>query len=139
MTPAQIAAVQRTFTLVLPIKEQAAELFYGRLFTLDPALKPLFKNDMAEQGRKLMAALSTIVVGLNDLPRIVPVAQSLGRRHVGYGVKDGHYDTVGSALLWTLEQGLNKEFTPEVREAWMAAYTTLASVMKAAAKDHTAA
>lgn len=135
MTPAQIAHVQRTFSLVAPIKEKAAELFYNRLFTLDPSLKPLFKGNITEQGRKLMAALATVVMGLTDLPKIVPIAQDMARRHVGYGVKDSHYDTVGSALLWTLEQGLGKEFTPDVREAWTAAYTTLASVMKAAAKD----
>jgi hemoglobin-like flavoprotein len=135
MTPTQIAHVQRTFSLVVPIKEKAAELFYNRLFTLDPSLKPLFKGDITEQGRKLMAAIATVVTGLTDLPKIVPIAQDMGRRHVGYGVKDAHYDTVAAALLWTLEQGLGKEFTPEVREAWTQAYTTLAGVMKAAANE----
>jgi hemoglobin-like flavoprotein len=136
MTPEQIAHVQRTFSLVMPIKEKAAELFYSRLFTLDPSLKPLFKGDMTDQGRKLMAAIATVVMGLTELPKIVPIAQDMGRRHVGYGVKDNHYDTVAAALLWTLEQGLGKEFTPEVRDAWTGAYTTLASVMKTAANEN---
>jgi nitric oxide dioxygenase len=134
MTPKQIADVQRTFALVVPIKEKAAELFYGRLFSIDPSVKPLFKGDMVEQGRKLMAALATVVSGLTDLPRILPVAQNMGRRHAGYGVEERHYDSVGAALLWTLEQGLGKEFTPDVRQAWTAAYTTLATVMKDAAR-----
>lgn len=120
----------------MPIKEKAAELFYSRLFTLDPSLKPLFKGDMKDQGRKLMAAIATVVMGLTELPKIVPIAQDMGRRHVGYGVKDNHYDTVAAALLWTLEQGLGKEFTPEVRDAWTGAYTTLASVMKTAANEN---
>jgi hemoglobin-like flavoprotein len=136
MTPEQIAHVQRTFSLVMPIKEKAAELFYSRLFTLDPSLKPLFKGDMTDQGRKLMAAIATVVMGLTELPKIVPIAQDMGRRHVGYGVKDNHYDTVAAALLWTLELGLGKEFTPEVRDAWTGAYTTLASVMKTAANEN---
>ena len=108
MTPIQIAHVQRTFSLIVPIKAKAAELFYNRLFTLNPSLKSLFKGDMTDQGRKLMAALATVVMGLTDLPKIIPIAQDMGRRHVGYGVKDSHYETVGAALLWTLEQGLGK-------------------------------
>lgn len=138
MTPAQINAVQRTFALVIPIKEKAAELFYDRLFSIDPSARPLFKGDLAEQGKKLMLALAMVVAGLTDLSRVVPVAKDLARRHVGYGVEDHHYDTVGSALLWTLGQGLGKEFTSEVQEAWTAAYTTLASVMKDAAHENRA-
>jgi len=138
MTPLQIISVQRTFALVVPIKEKAAELFYNRLFGIDPSTKTLFKGDMADQGRKLMSALSMVVAGLADLPRVLPAVQDLGSRHAGYGVQERHYDSVGAALLWTLEQGLGKEFTPEVREAWTEAYTTLASVMKAAAKPHAA-
>jgi hemoglobin-like flavoprotein len=103
------------------------------LFEMDPALKPLFKGDMAEQGRKLTAMIGTAVSGLTDLPSIVPAVQDLGRRHVKYGVKDAHYDTVGAALLWTLEQGLGEAFTPEAKEAWATAYGVLASTMKDAA------
>ena len=100
----EIALVQSTFKMVVPIADTAAELFYGRLFEIDPALKPMFKGDMKEQGRKLMHMLSIAVAGLDDLDRLVPAVQALGRRHVGYGVRDAHYATVGSALLWTLEQ-----------------------------------
>ncbi|MBI2311002.1 MAG: hemin receptor [Betaproteobacteria bacterium] len=133
MTPKQIELVQSTWQAVIPIKDQAAKLFYGRLFELDPALKPLFKGDMAEQGRKLTAMINTAVTGLSRLDEIVPAVQDLGRRHVAYGVTGAHYDTVGAALLWTLEKGLGDAFTPPVAEAWATVYGVLASTMKEAA------
>lgn len=133
MTSDQIALVQSSFHKVLPIREQAAALFYGRLFDLDPALKPLFKGDMKEQGLKLMAMIATAVGGLRQLDQIVPAVQALARRHVGYGVQASHYATVGAALLWTLEQGLGPDFTPEVKEAWASCYGLLSSTMQEAA------
>ncbi len=133
MTPEQIAVVQTTFKSVEPISDTAAQLFYGKLFELDPTLKPLFKGDMREQGRKLMMMIGTAVAGLNDLPRLVPAVQALGKRHAGYGVLPQHFDTVGAALLWTLEQGLGPAFTAEAKAAWTETYMTLAAVMKQAA------
>ncbi len=133
MTPEQVTLVQTSWQKVVPIKEKAAELFYGKLFELDPALKPLFKGDMAEQGRKLMAMINTVVTKLDDLGDIVPAVQDLGKRHVGYGVKDSHYDTVAAALLWTLGAGLGDAFTDDVKGAWTEAYTILADAMKEAA------
>src|ERR1700743_3140097 len=102
MTPQDIALVQGSWKSVVPIKEAAVEMFYGRLFELDPALRPLFKNDMKEQGAKLAAMLNTVVNGLTQLDAIVPAAQALARRHVGYGVKPKDYETVGGALIWHL-------------------------------------
>jgi hemoglobin-like flavoprotein len=113
--------------MVAPIADIAAELFYARLFEIDPTLKPMFRGDMKEQGRKLMQMLSVAVNGLNSLDRIVPAIQDLGKRHVGYGVREQDYRTVGTALLWTLEQGLGSEFTPDVREAWTAVYMLVAN------------
>jgi hemoglobin-like flavoprotein len=133
MTPENQALVRDSFAKIVPIAPQAAALFYDRLFVLDPALKPLFKGDMAEQGRKLMAMIGTAVANLRNLEAIVPAVQDLGRRHAGYGVQPAHYDTVGVALLWTLGQGLGDAFTPSVEAAWTEAYTTLATVMKDAA------
>jgi hemoglobin-like flavoprotein len=130
MTPRQIELVQASWKKVTPIADTAAELFYGKLFHLDPALKPLFKADLKSQGRKLMAMISTAVNGLARLESIVPAVQDLGRRHVKYGVQDKHYDTVAVALVWTLGQGLGESFTPEVKEAWIAAYGVLAKTMK---------
>jgi len=133
MTPQDIALVQGSWAAVVPIKAQAAELFYGRLFELDPSLRPLFKGDMAEQGAKLTAMLNTVITGLTRLDTIVPAAQALARRHVAYGVKPAHYDTVGAALLWTLRQGLGPAFTPETEAAWTRTYGVLSSTMIAAA------
>ena len=133
MTPHQIELVQSSFAKVVPIEDKAGELFYGRLFALDPSLRPMFPEDLSDQIQKLMQTLAVAVNGLTKLETIVPVVQELGRRHVGYGVKDEHYDTVGEALLWTLEQGLGPAFTAETREAWTACYGLVASTMKEAA------
>ncbi len=135
MTPEKIALVQSSWDKVKPISEQAAELFYGRLFELDPSLKPLFKGDMKEQGRKLMATLNLAVVSLTNLPAILSAVQDLGRRHVGYGVPDQSYQTVGEALLWTLDKGLGDDFTDDVKDAWAETYTTLSDIMLAAAHE----
>jgi len=139
MTPEQKQMVQSSFAKVAPIADQAAALFYGRLFELDPALKPMFKGDISEQGRKLMSTLGVAVGSLDNLDALMPVLQNLGRGHVAYGVQDSHYDTVGAALLWTLEQGLGDDFTPSVKDAWTEVYTIVATVMKDAAADAKAA
>jgi len=133
MKPEQIELVKASWAKVAPIAEQAAELFYGKLFELNPTFKSLFKTDMKEQGRKLMAMLNTAVNSLDKIETIVPVVQDMGRRHVAYGVKDEDYDTVGAALLWTLEQGLGEGFTTEVKNAWADTYTLVATTMKTAA------
>src|SRR5271170_8140857 len=133
MTPEQKTLVQDSFKKVLPIRDTAAELFYARLFEIDPSLKTLFKGDMKEQGRKLMTMIATAVGGLDDLGAIVPAVQALGVRHKQYGVTDKHYDTVAAALLWTLEKGLGEAFTPAVKDAWVAVYGVLAGTMKQAA------
>ena len=133
MDSAQIDLVQQSFAKVAPIAPAAAKLFYGRLFEIAPEVRPLFKNDMDEQGRKLMMTLGVVVNGLKRLDEIVPVAQRLAIRHVDFGVEAEHYAPVGAALLWTLGRGLGDDFTPEVEQAWTAAYTTLAGVMVAAA------
>jgi len=136
MTPEQVKLVKDSWAQVAPISEQAAELFYGRLFELNPDYRALFKGDMKSQGKMLMSMLNTAVASLDKLDAIVPAVQALGQRHVGYGVKAEDYDTVAEALLWTLGQGLGEGFTDEVREAWTLTYTTLATVMiEAAAQD----
>ena len=134
MNPEQIMLVQASFVLVMPIADTAAALFYQRLFELDPSLRPMFRGDIQEQGRKLMTMLKLAVNGLTRLDQLVPAVQALGQRHARYGVRDEHYDTVAAALLWTLRQGLGVAFTPEVEQAWVAAYTLLAGTMKAAAE-----
>ncbi len=135
MTPAQVDVVQNTFSEVAKIKDTAADLFYNRLFELDPSLKSLFKGNMTEQRRKLMMALGTVVASLKSPEKIIPTVQTLGEKHYFYGVEDRHYETVGAALLWTLEKGLGDALTPAVKAAWAAAYTLLSSVMIEAAKN----
>jgi nitric oxide dioxygenase len=129
VTPAQIDLVQSSFAKVVPIAETAAGLFYGRLFEIAPEVKPLFSGDMKEQGRKLMTTLGVVVNNLKNPDVIVPAAKALAVKHVGYGVTAEHYAPVGAALIWTLKQGLGDDFTPETRDAWIAAYALLSGVM----------
>src|SRR5215211_7567180 len=126
LTVAQKTLVQDSFATIATIADDAAILFYEKLFELDPSLRAMFRGDMAEQRRKLMQMLTAAVKGLDRLEQLVPVVQDLGRRHVRYGVQDSHYDTVGEALLWTLQMGLGRGFTPEVKAAWVAVYALLA-------------
>lgn len=133
MNSDQITLIQDSFKKVAPISDAAAEIFYGRLFEIAPQVKPYFKGDMTEQGSKLMATLGVVVNGLRDLDKIVPVAQQLAVKHVDYGVKAEDYTPVGEALIYTLDKGLGDDFTPELKEAWVGAYTTLSGVMIAAA------
>ena len=135
LTAAQKTLVQDTFAIITPIADDAAALFYQRLFKLDPSLERMFRGDMKEQRKKLMQMLTAAVKGLDRLDQLVPVVEDLGRRHAGYGVEDKHYDTVGAALLWTLEKGLGDAFTPETKEAWATVYGILATTMKKAANE----
>ena len=133
MTPEQVKLVQDSFAKVAPIADKAADLFYDRLFVIAPDVRSLFPDDLSAQKKKLMQMLATAVTNLHQVEKIIPAVQDLGRRHVGYGVTAKHYEPVGAALLWTLEQGLGPAFTPQVKEAWTVTYTTVADVMKAAA------
>jgi hemoglobin-like flavoprotein len=133
MTPGQVTLVQQSFAKVAPISEQASVLFYDRLFEVAPSVRVMFPVDMTEQRKKLMAMLATVVGGLANLESILPAASALAKRHVSYGAKAEHYPVVGGALLWTLEKGLGEGWTPEVRDAWTAAYGTLSGFMIAEA------
>jgi hemoglobin-like flavoprotein len=129
MTPEQVKLVQESFAKVAPISDTAAVLFYDRLFEVAPQVKAMFPADMTEQRRKLMATLAVVVNGLGHLESILPAASALATRHVAYGARPEHYPVVGGALLWTLEKGLGDGWTPEVAEAWTAAYGTLSGFM----------
>ncbi|MGM4896467.1 globin family protein [Tardiphaga sp. 839_C3_N1_4] len=129
MNASDVALVQDSFKKVAPISDVAAELFYGRLFEVAPQVKPMFRGDMKEQGRKLMATLGVVVTGLTRLETVLPAASALAKQHVAYGVEAEHYPIVGGALLWTLEKGLGDAWTPELAAAWTAAYGTLSGYM----------
>lgn len=135
MTPKQIALVQATWRQVHPVAGRTAEFFYGRLFALDPSLRPMFRADLREQGRKLMATIAVAVDSLAQLEDLASDVRALGRRHAGYGVEERHYATVGAALIWTLERVLGAGFTEEMADAWSTAYGVLADVMKEGMKD----
>jgi hemoglobin-like flavoprotein len=135
MTPEQVQLVQASFQKVVPIADTAADLFYDRLFTIAPEVKPLFPDDLGPQKKKLMQMLATAVTNLHQVEKILPAVEDLGRRHVGYGVTAKHYEPVGAALLWTLEKGLGPDFTPAVKDAWTAVYVTVAGVMTKAAES----
>ncbi|MDA7947471.1 MAG: globin domain-containing protein [Hyphomicrobiaceae bacterium] len=130
MTSEQARLVQESFSALEPIADEAAEMFYNRLFELDPELRNLFPEDLGEQRKKLMSTLKVVVTGLNSPDRVIPAVQVLGQRHREYGVSDAHYDTFVQALLWALEQRLGEKFSDEVCDAWVAVYTVLAETMQ---------
>lgn len=139
MTSSDITLIKNSFQRVAPMADQAAALFYARLFELDPTLRRLFRGDMAEQGRKLMSVLGLAVASLDRLESLTPAVKALGTRHAGYGVSEEHYAVVGAALLWTLDKGLGPEFTPAVRDAWTGMYSMLANLMIHAQREAMAA
>jgi len=130
VTHRQKQIVSETFPLIREIAIPVALLFYGRLFDLDPSLRQLFKIDMKEQSKKLVATLDALVKGIDDWERIVPVLRELGQRHVAYGVKEEHYNTLCSALVWAFGQALQPGFDDEVRAAWTAVILAANEQMK---------
>ena len=139
MTPEQVQLVQQSFSKVAPISEQAATIFYDRLFEVAPSVRAMFPDDMTEQRKKLMATLAVVVGGLSHIEAVLPAASALAKRHVSYGAKPEHYPVVGGALLFTLEKGLGDGWTPPVAAAWTAAYGTLSTYMISEAYDRSQA
>ena len=136
ITPEQRALVQQTWQQVVPIADTAARVFYNRLFEIDPQLRVMFDGvEMKSQRRKLIQALAMAVDRLDRIEELVPVIEALGRRHATYGVSDAHYETVGAALIWTLEKGLGKAWSEEVKAAWTEVYVLLSKVMRTAAAE----
>jgi len=135
MTARQVALVRESFAKIIPMREQAAALFYNRLFAIDPSTRPLFRGDMTSQGAKLMAAIAAVVKSLDRIDTVLDDLRTLARRHHEYGVREEHYTSVGAALLWTLEQGLGVDFTPDVQRAWARAYDLLSEAMIAISSD----
>lgn len=134
MTPIQKTLVRNSFAQ-LTDADAVATLFYARLFELDPSLRPMFKGDLKEQGRKLMGMIALAVASLDQLDNIIGPVRKMGARHASYGVSASNYNTVAAALLWTLARGLGAAFTPETEAAWVAIYTLLAGQMQQGAAD----
>lgn len=134
MTPEQVQIIRLTFVQAMQRKMEIGRLFYDRLFTIAPDTRAMFRGDIDEQARKLMDTLAIAIGTLQDSAALSELLEGLAKRHVAYGVRDEHYDKVGEALLWTLEQGLGDGFTPAVRDAWATLYGAVATTMRGAAK-----
>lgn len=134
MTPIQITLVQQSFATIGDDEETVARIFYKRLFEIDPSTRPLFPADLTLQGVKLMKVLGLVVTSLYRLEGLIPTIENLARRHVSFGVSERHYPSVGTALIWTLDNALGAKFTPETRAAWVEAYGILSTTMIAAAR-----
>ncbi len=130
MTNDEITLVHTTFKKALYVSQSIGDLFYHRLFEIDPSLRPLFSDNLTEQREKFMSTLKSIVFSLRQLDTIIPIVRELGQRHTYYKVETRHYETVGTALLWSLEQGLGEDWTPDTQHAWSSAYTLIAQIMK---------
>ena len=134
MTPEQKRLVRDTWKQLAPVADAAAGMFYHRLFEIDPTTRTLFRaTDVVAQRKKLLQTLAFAIGGLDNLGALVSKVEDLGRRHAGYGVTDAHYDSVGAALVWTLEQGLGHAWTPAVASAWTEVYAMLSGIMRTAA------
>jgi hemoglobin-like flavoprotein len=134
MRPESEQLVRESWAQFEPVAVASAAFFYDKLFELDPEAQRLFSStDMVVQGHKVMRMFAEIVRNLDRPETLVAEVADLGRRHVGYGVQDHQYDSVGIALLWTLERGLGPAFTNDVRNAWTEAYLLLSTVLRRAA------
>ncbi|HLK66925.1 MAG TPA: globin domain-containing protein [Bryobacteraceae bacterium] len=135
MTPGQKHAIRRSFPTVAALAKPISMLFYGRLFQVDPQLRPMFKQDIEVQGRKLMDMLAALMSQLDSFEDVLPALKALGQRHVGYGVRAEHYPLVGTSLLWAISVTLDEDFYPELREAWSALIEIVARVMMEGAAE----
>ena len=133
MNPEEQEMVRASFAKIAARPDMTAAMFYARVFVTDPNLRSLFKIDMIEQGKKLMAMLAVVVDNLHQFEAIRPTIRDLGRRHEAYGVKPADYDTIETALLWAFGKVLGDDFTPPVQRAWTACYRMLAAEMMEAA------
>lgn len=134
MNPEQITLIRSSFARIAPQAQQAAAMFYGHLFAADPSLRPLFRGDMTHQGDLLMRMIQGAIGMLDNPERLLPTLRALGARHVGYGVQDPHYGTVGRALLRTLNEALGEDFTPDVADAWATMYSVVSRTMQEGAQ-----
>jgi hemoglobin-like flavoprotein len=133
MTQDDIVLVQQSWRKALGRKDSVANAFYPKLFELDPALQPLFEADMRDQGRKLVHLITAVVRGLDRVEFLLTAVREFGRRQSSLGIRDEHYGTVATALLWSLEQALEEEFTLQVKAAWVVTYGVLSQTMTASA------
>lgn len=130
MTTEQIEIVKENFNQIAPLADLVAAEFYERLFQLDASLRPLFKEDLTEQKKHLMMMLKFAIGTLDRMEVFEPSLEELGRKHIAYGVKETHYETVGDALILTLRAMLGASLTEQLEAAWIAAYSLIAGTMQ---------
>jgi hemoglobin-like flavoprotein len=130
VNPQEIHLIRKNFAEVERQAHVAALVFYRRLFTLEPRLRPLFKTDIEEQSRKLIEMLAAAVSLLEKPEALTAELETLGERHVNYGVQEAHYAIVGQALLGMLEEVLGDKFDAEAREVWTKLYGFIATAMQ---------
>lgn len=134
LTPDQIDAIRNSFSAVRPHADAMADEFYDELFRLDPNTRLMFRSDLADQKKKLMATLSVVVNSIDRLHDIIGIVKSLGMRHAGYGVEPSHFASVGLALIHAIDNTLTEHTLERIdeqgREAWFEAFQVLASVMQ---------
>jgi len=130
LEPDDIVRLRDSFAALIPHSEEAADLFYTNLFERAPQVRVLFTTDPFEQGQKFMMMLAAIVDGLSRPEKLAADCRSLGKRHVGYGAKPGHFEVVGESLIYALERVLNEKFTPEIRISWAKLYRLVSDCMK---------
>lgn len=129
VTARQRILIRASWELMRPTAVHVADLFYDRLFELDPSLEGLFPEELAAQRPRFMNAVGAAVAGLDDIESLRPALQDIGRQNLSHGVQPDHYDTLGQALLWTFEQSLAEQFTPAMKDAWAALHAELSRAM----------
>ena len=135
MTNEQVTLIRNSWSLVVPMAEQAGLLFYEKLFTAAPGVRHMFKPDVGPQANKLIQMLGYVVSKLNKMEELLPEVKKLGERHNAYGAQPAHYDVVGQCLIATLQEGLGAHWTPEVEDAWLTAFTAIKNVMIVAQEE----
>jgi hemoglobin-like flavoprotein len=139
MTPDDVRMVQDSWRKMEPVKEIAAALFYTRLFELDPPLRHVCGEDLKESYQRFIQVISATVGGLARVEILLPAVREFGMRHPLPGETEQHHANVASALLWTLEKALRRDFTPEVKSAWIKAYGVLSQTVREVARAPQAA
>jgi len=134
MTDLQLLEVKNSWSYLIFQPKELSQLFYNKLFELEPSLRILFKGDIEEQGHKLIDILTRIIARLQKMEDVEEELRALGQRHVSYGTKPEHYKTVEQALLWSIEHTLGSRWSEETSQAWKDAYRIIADIMMEGAK-----
>ena len=129
LTPAQKRLIRESFVRIEPALDLVGQLFYLKLFRLDPALRSRFGSDPKTLGRKFMAAVKLTIIALNHEDGLAPTLKLLGVSQRQLGMRVRNYRTMGKAWIWTLERSLEKSFTRQSKDAWTALLTQVTRIL----------